>query len=241
MTTGASAIASATATLSVLPAPFTDTQANLRLDDQRIQVQGSAAPTCILPGNRGVGHGPLAPGGYDFSSTRADFSPSEDEQSDPQLHLSVNDFTNVFNPKGGASSTSKEIDLVIQVSGSGVGFAVGCFVLAPSDFTISSDLSSASVHAALTSDTPTCQPSFGDFPYLPTTVDVAWTGIGPVATTRTDIQSPCLLSTSVSRINPAAGTALLSAFPEMSFAGSQSDLATSDNRFQILSAAPCQQ
>src|SRR6185312_5390865 len=97
-----------------------------------------------------------------------------------------------------------------------------------------SDLSSASVHAAVTSDTPMCQPSFGDFPYLPTTVDIAWTGIGPVSSTRTDTQSPCLLSTSVTRINPATGTAQLSAFPGLSFTGSQSDLATSDNRLQIL-------
>ena len=112
---------------------------------------------------------------------------------------------------------------------------------APANFTFS--LTSATLHISLDSNTPTCQPSFGNFPFLPTDVNVTLTGIGPDAILHTDSQGAC--SSFSEEIffddnnNNATGTATLSFFPGMTFTGSQSFLGTSNHSFQIQGASRC--
>ena len=111
----------------------------------------------------------------------------------------------------------------------------------PANFTFS--LTSATLHISLDSHTPTCQPSFGNFPFLPTDVNVTLTGIGPDAILHTDSQGAC--SSFSEEIffddnnNNATGTATLSFFPGMTFTGSQSFLGTSNHSFQIQGASRC--
>jgi len=225
--------------LSALPESLADSQATMSFSEQQFRSKGTPIPFCQPTGGRGAGGGPLGPGVYDFSSNLAAFVQSESDLSDPQIGLSLFEPTTVFNPKGATSSTSTETDLFVEVSTNG-DFVFACFVLpSPMAMVFNKDLSGATVHAYLTSDTPRCEPSFGDFQYLPVTVDFTLTGTGPVATGRTTGHGPCLNTELVDQINNANGTATLSAFPGVTFTGSQSVIGTTDHRFEIQSASPC--
>lgn len=243
LTTTSNLAATATFSISAIGGSFTDSEASLRSSAESAHAQGTLASTCIQPGGKGAGPGPQAPGRYTFNSMIASFSPSQTDQTDPHVNVFVNRFTNTSNPQGGAPSTSSETDMFINVSGS-AGFGFACFVLQPpATFSFNSNLSAATLHISLDSSTPTCQPSFGSFPFLPTDVNVTWTGVGPVAASHSDSQGSCSSFSEQTFFddtnNNATATATLSYFAGTTFSGGQSFLGTSNHSFQIQGATRC--
>jgi len=218
-TSDSSNSATATADLpTALGGSFTTTQASVGSRDQQIAAEGVANMNCGGGiGGKGSGPGALAAGKYQFTRTEANYSLFSSDPSQPRLNIGVSRNTSASNRTGSPSSSTSETDLFMSVSSSTVnGF--GCFIVAPGDFTISSDLSTAALHTTLSSQTPTCAgfPQAG-FP-LPTTVDVTWTGAGPIATTRDSNTFECLDYTSKSTglqtiNNGGTATATVSGIP----------------------------
>lgn len=235
--------ANSTFSLSPLPGSFSNSEANLASSARGVQAQGTLPSTCIQPSGKGAGPGPQAPGRYTFDSKIAGFSQTPADQTDPQVGVFVNRFTNTSTPQGaGGPTTTSETDVTIFVGGS-AGFGFGCFVVQnPADFSFNSNLSTATLHTHIDTSNM-CQPSFGNFPFLPMDVNVTWTGAGPVATSKSDSQGFCG-SVSVETFfndvnNNASATATLSYFPGMTFNGSQSQIGTSSHSFQLQGATRC--
>jgi hypothetical protein len=235
--------ANATFSLSALPGSFSDNEASLASGANNIHAQGTLLSSCIQPGGKGAGPGPQAPGRYTFHSNIASFSQAPGDQSDPQVGVFVNRFTNTTIPQGGgAPTTTNETDVNVFVGGS-AGFGFGCFVVqSPSDFTINSNLASATLHTHIDSSTM-CQPSFGNFPFVPMDISITWTGVGPVTTSRSNSQGSCGSFSEETFFNDvnnnATATATLSFFPGITFSGGQSFLGTTDHSFQIQGASRC--
>lgn len=154
--------------------------------------------------------GPTA-GTYRSSGVGASFGYIPSDNSVPQINISVDRSINVSNPLSGPSTSAAETDLNLSVF-DGSTFSYGCFVIDPSAFNISSDLASASVDATVTDSTPTC--GLTGSMTLPLTVDVAWTGVGPLNSRHTTSKSDCgsfhTESLNNSSGNPATATATLS-------------------------------
>jgi hypothetical protein len=212
--------ANATASLSpALGGSFSTTQAGLGFRDQRIAAEGVADVNCGGGiGGKGAGPGALAAGKYEFTRTEANYSLFPSDPSQPQIGITVSRNTSALNPQGGPASSTAETDLFIFVN-SGTVAGVGCFVLAnPADFTISSNLSTAALHTTLSSQTPTCNGFPSTLSPLPPTVDVTWTGAGPISETRDEGHSKCLdytvQSSGLQTINNGGtATATLSGLP----------------------------
>jgi hypothetical protein len=178
-------------------------------------------------------HTTILSAGYMFSPT--DFSL-------PQIGIFVNDTTNESNPLSGPSTITRETEVFINFSSeSGGGSA--CFVPDnASDFTLSSDLQSASLHTTITDTTAGCQ----GFPIdlqVPLTVDVVWTGTGPLVPRHMTSHSTCggfhteTLSTFSN--NAASATATLTPLFTDSFPSSQgTSLSLIDNRLHIEGTSP---
>jgi hypothetical protein len=121
-------------------------------------------------------------------SANYSFSPADSSQS--QINISVNDQTNQSNPFSGPSTITHETDVFIDIY-TDSGDLGGCFIPDnASDFTISSDLQSASLHTTITEATSVCQGEPVSF-QLPLTVDVVWTGSGPLLPVKSTVHSLC--------------------------------------------------
>ena len=185
--------ASAAGTLApVFPDQFAAAQFQLlRSDDERIHAEGPS-PTVFgcqpSPGIPG-GAGPPPAGDYTSASTRAGFD-LFDPIAGTDVGLFVTRSTQTSSPKGGPSTTQSEFDVRINFFGPGT-FAFGCFQLTTADFS-SSGVTGATLNKVITTDTPTCQPGGAANIPLPLTVNVVWTGAGPVASTRGVGDMTCL-------------------------------------------------
>lgn len=186
----------------------------------------------------GSAHGPTA-GSYRTTSQFAGYSFFPRDPSQPQISINVSSSTNTSNPLNGPSTTTSETTVFVQVFGE--TFADGCWVLDhPSDFTISTDLSGASLHTMLTDATPTC--GFPNSVSLPLTVDVTWTGTGPINSFRATGHSECghfhIESVTSNTGNNASATATVSPMFSDSFTSTQGNLNASDNRTHVEGMSP---
>jgi len=245
LTSTANSNASSNFTFSALGTPFTDAQGFLQSSDSNIHAQGALPSTCPQPGTKGAGPGPQAPGNYTFMSQLAGFGQAFDNTSDPHVNVFVNNFTNISQPLGGPPTTTHEVDITLGVFGS-VGFAFACFVLpATAVFTFDSALGSASLQAHLDSNSQSCPPGPPPtpFPFLPTDVNVRWSGIGPAATTLTNAEGQCSQFREElafkDTANNANATATLSYFPGQTFNGDESSLQTINHTFHIQGVSHC--
>lgn len=162
-----------------------------------IVFSGSLALAAVAMAAGGPGPG-LAPGTYTFKTTfaNASFGTSPDQ---PQISVSVSQGLNSFSPKKGGTPTVMLSTMVQFFITSSTVNGGDCFVIPPSDFSISKDVQSASLHTTLSTDnicpgmgTPVTG-SAGVIPFaggggggdglpLPMTVDVTWTGLGVTGT-----------------------------------------------------------
>lgn len=175
--------ASAAGTLApIFPDQFVAPQFQLlRSDDERIKAEGPT-PTVFgcqpAPGIPG-GAGPPPAGDYFGDSTQAGFD-LFDPIAGTDLGVFVTKSTQTSNPKGGPSTTQDEFDVRINFFGPGT-FGFGCFPLTSTDFS-SNGVTGATLNKYISTDTPTCGGT-ATIP-LPLSVNVVWTGAGPVASTR---------------------------------------------------------
>jgi hypothetical protein len=243
-TTDGSNNASAVATMTpLLAGPFAADQAGFGSGDQRIHAQGTFQPSCPPgPGGKGAGRGPLPAGKYHFVNEIAVFSVFT--PSGP-ISISVNRGTNTSHPVGAPSTTTTETD--VNVFDPSSPFPFICFVLdttPPNLFTFSSGLQSAVLHAKTTASTKTCGPPGGPPPPpLPSlTVDVSWSGTGPIATTHDRSHFACLTfsqaTTSLGAINNANATATVPELFTGPLTASFANLVSSDVRTHVKGVDP---
>lgn len=138
-------------------------------------VQAAPGPA---PGKGGGGF--LAAGNYNFTTLRASFNLFGDP-SQPQIGLFVTGGPSTSQPVGGPSTASNSLSMFFNISSPSGTNGGGCVMLAnPSDFTVSSDVSSASLHTTITDQTQLCGGPI-NLP-LPLQIDISWTGSGPIET-----------------------------------------------------------
>jgi len=240
-TNSGSTATNATATTSLLTGTFTIAGANLSTFDQRIHAQGTPLDTCNQLGGKGAGFGPLAAGNYRFVSSSASLTIAPADPSQASINMFVNTFSNTSSPSGGPTTTQAETDLNIFESAF-PQFISGCFVLPSSAFTIGSGLQSASLHASIDSTTTPCP--HGNNSGLPAafTVNVTWTGNGPVASFRSDSTSSCASLHTVSAILGtninATASGGLSGIAD-SFTTTQAGMGTNDSTTHIQGTSTC--
>jgi hypothetical protein len=138
------------------------------------------------------GGGLLAAGNYHITTVAANYFFCCGDPSLPSFSVDVTDTTTVANPAVGPATTTQETDIFVNACG-GTNFICGggCFIPAnASDFTFGSGLSSA---ALSTSFDPATSRSCQNFPVsLPAfSVNVTWSGTGPVGTTRKTSRYSC--------------------------------------------------
>ena len=159
----------------------------------------------------GEGGTSLPAGNYHFTTLRASYSFFSSDPSQPQISIFPSATTQIAKPKVGPPTVTQETEVSIQISGETVN-AGGCFVIGPSDFTVSSGLQSAALHTTITELTPMCPDFPGSVP-TPFTLDVTWTGTGPGTSERGTSRFDCLTysakTQSVGTSNNASATATL--------------------------------
>jgi hypothetical protein len=229
--------ATASASWSLITGALPADGASLGSIDQRWHTQGVAQDACsalgLGGGGKGAGPGPTGAGGFEFASQSATVN-------FPGGLVNVTSFTNVSRPMGTAPSTLSETDLNVRAFG--FQFVFLCFVLqAPNTFAFGSGLSSASVHAVIDQTTPAC-PHFDNGFFSPFTVDLTWTGTGPLASIRSTAISDCgafhqTLSTT-DATNPATASGTISMFPDALSGSQASTIDSSDHRVQSQGVAP---
>jgi hypothetical protein len=152
------------------------------------------------------GGGGLGPGVYSFTSkdVNATFGTLRGGPPSQGFSVSVDQGLNSFRPKDPKGPRTVMNGTIVSLSlfDDAGNFSYGCFMINPSDFTVSKDLQTARVHTTLTAD-EIC-PGFGapvagqtgaspfaggggggtDLP-LPIVLDITWTGLG-VTSTGTD-------------------------------------------------------
>jgi hypothetical protein len=142
-----------------------------------------------------AGGGGLDPGVYNFTNKDATATFGAGQ---PTFSVSVDRGWNSFRPTDprGPRVVIKNTIVALSLFDAAGNVTYGCFIVKPSDFTISDDLQSARVHTTLTAD-ESC-PGYGA-PFtgqkevnqyaggpgtlpLPISLDVTWTGLGVIAT-----------------------------------------------------------
>lgn len=228
--------ASATATLSLFDTSITAESGGLGSNDQRWETHGIAQDACsslgIGGGGKGAGPGPTSNGGFEFISQSAGANV-------PGGFVALTTFSRVSRPTGTPPSSTGETELTVVSFG--FQFFFLCFALQPPNtFAFGSGLSSASVHAVIDANTPACT-GFTNGPFDPFTVDLTWTGTGPLASIHNSAISDCgafhqvLLSSDSN--NPATASGTVSLFPD-GFVSTQASINSSDRRFEDTGAAP---
>lgn len=204
--------------------------------------------------------GGLAPGDYVFTgvSANAEFGTLKGGPSDqPNISLFVNRGLNSYqpeHPKGpNVVANSTMVQLSIFTPTGGIG---GCWVINPSDFTVSNNLQSAELHTTLTSGN-VC-PGFGSpvtgksgvVPFasaggaglsLPITLDVTWTGLGATGVERDSGTFHCLSysadSTDVLHLTGASASAEVSGL-NGTFASDLAGVSSTDTHIDINGTPP---
>jgi hypothetical protein len=167
------------------------------------------APALAFPGD-------LSAGEYDNTTLTAGFAYFN--QTDfSNLNVNVTDVTRAFKPVGAAWTSTSTRQLEVDFFQASLGFgANGCYQLSPGQGTLDSQLGSASLQVTIGPDTPTCN-SFSNIP-TPFTVDLTLSGTGPLRSSRGLTQESCLdyrfEQTTNQALNPASGSASVSAFQE---------------------------
>jgi hypothetical protein len=146
--------------------------------DQTIHAQGAAADGCISLGGKGAGPGPQSPGDYTSSSMSASMSAQPDDGSQP-FSISVSSFTNTAHPVGRPISTQTETDVNV-FEFDFYQFIRDCWVIAPSDFSIASDLHTASLNVPVTETVGQCQGASNVGPSVQG-ITATWTPTSPLA------------------------------------------------------------
>ncbi len=139
----------------------------------------------------GPGNGLLPAGNYHITTLSAGyFACCGEDPSHPFLSVDVTDTTTVANPLVGSSTTTHETDVFIQANGGPNSiFGGGCFIAGSSDF-VSSGLSSAVLSTAFDPTTSqSCENSPVSLPAF--SLNVAWSGVSPVGTTRKTTTYSC--------------------------------------------------
>jgi hypothetical protein len=161
---------------------------------QSIHVMGVAPDGCIPLGGKGAGPGPggQAPGDYSSSSISASMSVQPDDPSQQPFSVFVTSFTNTAHPVGQPISTQSETDLnLFQFSF--FQFVQECWVIPPADFTMASDLHTASLNVSIDTTTQACQFATNTGPSV-FTINATWTATSPVANLSTTSQGGCHVS-----------------------------------------------
>ena len=171
-----------------------------------------------------AGDGKLA-GEYVFTNVSAMASVGTGKLGAPPaggFTVSVNRGLNSFQPENGngiGAVTNSTMVQVYRFSQTG-GLASGCFIIDPSEFKVSKNLQSASLHTTLTAAKACPGPGspvtaktdvspkalIGGGLTLPITVDLTWTGLGVTSTTRDRSSFQCSttrLTARTSHIPPA--------------------------------------
>ena len=149
-----------------------------------------AATAQAAGGPGGPGGGPVNPpaGSYHVTTLRASynlFSP----YPGPSININVARTNNESIPSVGPSSVTSETNVFISVSGPS-GYVNACVVLAtPTDFIVSSNLQTASLHTAISGSAPGC--GFPNYVPTPFTLDVTWQAAGPIASSHGDSNFMC--------------------------------------------------
>jgi hypothetical protein len=136
--------------------------------------------------------GSLLAGEYQNSGRQARFDATTPDNL--QVSLFVTDGTHAVKLRDGTSSSSHTTELNFSISGFGVNGYVNvqaCYLISPTDFTIASDLSSATLKSDITTANQSCGPVNTLAP--PFGVNVTWTGTGPVGNSRGTSRFTCLL------------------------------------------------
>ena len=207
---------------------LTATDQLLRSDDEVLHAHGVSPDACQPFGAIAGGAGPPAAG--DYRSARSDAGIFVFSDTGPSVGIFVTNSTQTSTPQGGPSTTTGEFDVRINIFGGGV-FGFGCFNLTPADFS-SNGVVGATLNMTITDATPTCQQGGppGSLP-LPQTLNVVWSGAGPVATTRSTGQFNCLTyrneGESVNVTNLANVTATLTPLVPAPLTSNQGSLTTS--------------
>lgn len=176
--------------------------------------------------------GGLAPGEYTFTSTSAHATagiPKGGPPGQQGFGVSVNRGLNSYQPEDGNGLNTVTNSTMVQVyTFSQTGSAFGCFIIDPSEFTVSKNLQSASLHTTLTAakacpgiGAPVTGKNVvpmaggGGGLSLPITLDLSWTGLGVTSTWRDNGSFECLdystQSTNVSYASGARATGTVSA------------------------------
>ena len=203
-----------------------------------------------------VAAGGLGPGKYTFNSSSANAFFGMGKKGgppSPSWSVSVNHGLNSFKPKAGARTVNNGTMVYVtewDATGNG-GF--GCFVVPDSDFTVARDLSSASLHATLTTDEacPGFATAVGGSKAafaggnsgltLPMTVDVTWSATGAVTTYDDAFSLQCLSynesGSSSNRSTGAAATGTISVLSGQ-FTGEFADVTTTTGKLDIKGVPP---
>jgi hypothetical protein len=138
------------------------------------------AVTSAAQGDNGL----LAAGNYHITTLAANSFFCCGDPSVPSFNVNLTQTTTVANPLVGPPSVTQETDIDFGACG-GSPFICGngCFIAGATDFTLSSDLSSAALNTAF--DPLTSRPCENRPLSLEAfSLQVTWSGIGPVGTTR---------------------------------------------------------
>ncbi|TMF20359.1 MAG: hypothetical protein E6I36_10615 [Chloroflexi bacterium] len=138
---------------------------------------GRGVPLGAQGGGGGGGGSFLPAGNYHDTSVNAGFF----DFSDPsiQMTVSVSDNTNIANPLVGPSTSNHEVDVFFNACNFGKGGLCGggCFVPdGASDFTVSSNLSSAVLKTTVTATTASCQNNPVSGFTFPFSLTINWSG-----------------------------------------------------------------
>jgi hypothetical protein len=139
----------------------------------------------------GPGNGLLPAGNYHITTLSAGyFACCGEDPSHPFLSVDVTHTTTLANPLVGSSTTTDETDVFIQANGGPNSiFGGGCFIARSSDF-VSGGLSSAVLNTAFDPTTSqSCENSPVSLPAF--SLNVAWSGMSPVGTTRKTTTYSC--------------------------------------------------
>ena len=188
--TGGSSNANATFSASFLTGgPIAIAGAGLFSFDQLIHAQGTAADGCTPLGGKGAGPGLQAAGDYTSSFMSASMSVQPDDASQQPFSVFVTSFTSTARPVGGPVSTLTETDLnLFQFNF--FQFVQECWTIPAGDFTMASDLHTASLNVSIDSTTPTCPFGNNSGPSV-FTITATWSATSPVANFSTVGQGGC--------------------------------------------------
>jgi hypothetical protein len=150
-----------------------------------------AAATAAGTGTGGGKGGPLGPGEYRFTDTSAmaAFGTSSPTGGPPAVLINVDRNVSTFQPDEGQDSVTKATTVSLQVATPALsGF--GCFTIDPSEFTVSEDMQTASLHTTLSAP---CAGPKGGANTLPRGIqlDVTWAGNGVLGTSRHNDSFEC--------------------------------------------------